>query len=147
MNEQSKTELAPPTSMEDVKKRIALRIKASFVELMPEEAWTKIVQGELGAFTTMHAHDYRGNRRSSHLQKIISEILEERYREMLKIELAKPEYHVHLGADGYHNPGEFIKNFIKENMATILTAMLGGVGQNLIEHVKVLIQQDTANRY
>lgn len=147
MSEQETTELAPPTSMEDVRKRIALRIKASFVELMPEEAWTKMVQAELSEFTMVHAHDYRGNRRSSELQGIIHGVLEERFREMLKVELAKPEYGEYFSVDGQAEPGEFITTFIKNNLATIVTSLLGGLGQSLVQQIKDQIQQDAANRY
>lgn len=147
MTEQAKTELAPPTSMEDVKERIALRIKASFVELMPEEAWSKMVQAEITGFTEVpYGRTYKAEQRSP-LQGMLREILGERYREMLKVELAKPEYGSCFGANGQAEPGEFIKGFIKDNMATILTALLAGLGQGLVEQVKTSIQQDAANRY
>lgn len=147
MTEQPTTELAPPTSMEDVKERIALRIKASFVELMPEDAWTKMVQSEIKRFTEApYERGYSPNRLPP-LHRILREVLEERYRGMLKVELAKPEYAAHFGVNGEAEPGEFIKGFIKENMAAILTALLGGLGQGLVEQVKNSIQQDAANRY
>lgn len=146
MNEQPKTELAPPTSMEDVKERIALRIKASFVELMPEEAWSKMVQAEITGFTTVHGRGVNALQHSP-LQGILRGVLEERYREMLKIELAKPEYAAHRGINGQAEPGEFIKGFIKDNMAAIFTALLAGLGQGLVEQMKTAIQQDAANRY
>ena len=147
MPESKTTELASPTSMEDVKERIALRIKASFVELMPEEAWSKMVQAEITEFTMLHAHDYRGNRRYSNLQMIIHEVLEQRYREMLKVELAKPEYGGHFGVNGQVQPGEFIKSFLRENMTEILTVILEGMGQRLVEQVKDSIRQNMATVY
>lgn len=134
--------LARPTSMNDVKDQIALRIQTSFVELMPEDAWIKLVENEIDEFTRKREGRYLQERRFSNLQSIIRTVLEEKYREMLKVELAKKKYVGYFEA-----PGEFIDTFIRTNIASIVTSLLGGLGQNLVEQVKRSIQQDAANTY
>lgn len=142
MTGEETTALAQPLTMEDVKERIAARIKASFVELMPEEAWTKMVETEIARFSKVQDRGCRDTRSFSDLQGIIREILEERYRDMLKAELVKPQY---LGY--FEEPGDFIKGFIMDNVPAIMTALLAGLGQNLVEHMKRSVAQDAANRY
>lgn len=147
MTEKPETALAQPTSMEDVKERIALRIKASFVELMPEEAWAKMVKAELSRFAERPAPTRHETYPASPLQIIVRQILDERYRKMLKDELLKPEYQGSFDQYGQGEPGEFIKDFIRDNLPTIIPALLAGLGQEFLEHVKRSLRDNPTPMY
>lgn len=78
------------------------RIRASFVDLIPEEQWTKMVQDEVNWFTREPSGHSYNQPLASPLRVLIRKQLEDVFKDKLKQELSKPEYMEVFQPDPFH---------------------------------------------
>jgi hypothetical protein len=120
----------------NIQETITQRIRASFVELLPEEAFAKIVADEIKRFTTDKEQFYDNrNLQPSPLRQLIRAELQNRFKESLKIELSKPEYTPVWGNAG-QEPGEVVKRIILESGAELWRAAVGNVVQEMVNRMR-----------
>lgn len=147
------------------------RIKATFVSLIPDDAWEKMVEKELYVFTEgkieVH-HDYIGRGENgenkyadweeripysqkgddiSPLQKMIRSMLEERFKKDLADYLASPEYQ-HLWS-GYGKPeaSKAVEEILVKNADDILHNILAGMMQAGFDRMRSNISDMIAQGY
>ncbi len=108
--------------------KISDRIRSSFVELIPEEAWKAMVQKEINKFML------------EGLPKLIREELRERLSKVLKEELEKPEYCGYWVGNG-ERPSEAVMEITKQLTPDFITAMWGSVIQKCVEEIRNNLSQ------
>lgn len=121
-----------PARVEDV---IANRIRAQFVELIPEEAFTMMVKKEIDWFTSTRSGQYYdgGRDQISPLQNLIRKDIERKFVDLLGAELSKPEYQPTIfNANGVPQMGDAVRAIIKECMPEIVAAAWGSTFQSAI---------------
>lgn len=124
-----------PRSIQD---KITDRIRASFVELIPEEHWQAMVKREIDWFTAELPDNYgytTTQKKPSPLRLLIQGRLEEMFKDKLAMELAKPEYQ-HIWNSNQALPGEAVKKIIHESLPRLAEVAFGNVIQNAIERLR-----------
>lgn len=104
--------------------KISDRIRSSFVELIPEEAWKAMVQKEINTFRTVG------------LPNLIKEELKERLSKVLKEELNKPEYQGYWDIGNGQKPSEAVIEITKQLTPDLITAMWGSVIQRCVDELR-----------
>lgn len=112
------TELATP----DIRQVITDRIKATFVSLIPDDQWEKLVSSQINAFSNA-SRDHYGNQKPAELNELIRAELKSLFLNRLKEELAKPEY----WSGDERTPSAFVKDYLSANMDAILQAFFAGM--------------------
>ena len=121
-------------TMDDLKTKITDRVKSSFVELIPEEAWRAMVGKEIERFTT----EYREHNtdKPSSLQALIREELTSRLKTQIKEELGKANYQKFEGM-----APEFIKEVIKEAAPALIESLFNRAVQDAVVSVHNSLRQ------
>ena len=136
-----------------IKKKIADHIKASYVDLIPPEAWTQLVESEVAEFTTDRREEvlWNGHQRSgefktipSPLKQIVREELTEFFKGHVKAELSKAEYaqvwdntrRAFDGGNSNWGPGEAVKEIVRKLIPDMIESVFGSVVQNAIQTLK-----------
>lgn len=159
----------PSKLMEGVKDRI----KATFVSLIPDDAWEKMVEKEIYIFTegrikierkyidgqyqdTEVREPYKqagfvglDNLRDediSPLQKMIREELRERFKQNLVEFLQSEEYQGYWGQYGRPLVGDAVKKVLTENADTIFVNFMGSMMQMAIESMRSQIVSDLTQK-
>lgn len=149
------------------------RIKATFVSLIPDDAWNSMVEKELYVFTTgkiIPRHDYQGTDSNGHafyrdweeripydqepitdkygnvvkgagdnispLQKMIREMLEEKFRADLKAYLETEEYQGLWNDYGLPNISKTLEEILIKNSGIIFQNMIAGMMQSGFDFMK-----------
>jgi len=111
------TEIA---TMDSLKSKITDRIRNSFVELIPEEAWKTMVANEIDTLITTKTD------RSSALQNLIKDELLDRFRKIIKEELDSQQIYM------YGKASDFVKEVIKETAPTLIEELFGRIVQDAV---------------
>lgn len=123
--------------LSSVRDLIAERIKASFIELMPEDVWKATVQKEIDSFIEPNAYS---RDKKSPLQQIIETDIRERFAAQVKAELDKPEYRGYW--DGT-NPGETVQKIVKGLVPEIVKSMFEEFVQRTVDQVRSTLTQSS----
>ena len=152
------------------------RIKATFVSLIPDDAWNSMVEKELYVFTTgkiIPHHEYKGTDGNGHayysdweeripydqkpitdnygkvvkgagdnispLQKMIREMLEEKFRADLKAYLETEEYQGLWDGYGLPNISKALEEILIKNSGIIFQNMIAGMIQSGFNFMKANI--------
>ena len=152
------------------------RIKATFVSLIPDDAWNSMVERELYVFTTgkiIPHHEYQGSDSNGHacykdweeripydqkpitdkygkvvegagdnispLQKMIREMLEEKFRADLKAYLESEEYQGLWTSYGLPNISKALEEILIKNSGIIFQNMIAGMMQSGFDSMKANI--------
>lgn len=123
-----------------IKDKIRERIQKEFVELIPEEAWKALVEGEIKWFmtdTTSGSYHHNG---PSPLRDMVRRELENRFREDVRNQLtAMP-----MGSwdtDGKMEASEAVKDLVKGIAPELWELAVGVVVQKAIEGFKIQFSQ------
>lgn len=121
----------------DVAGTIKDRIKAQFVDLIPDDVFMTMVEAEIKLFTEGRPPDRWDNNkdRSSPFQKIVQEEIQARFRVKIQEELAKPEYEPVWTNNGYDLPDQFGK-MVRESAPYILEQMIAQQTTNLLNMMR-----------
>lgn len=130
-------ETAIQLNTDTVRQKISDRIKASFVELIPEETWQIIVKAEIHTFVTEESPRYysSSNPTPSPLRTLIRDALAKMFEAKLKDELSKPEYADRWGQYGAE-PSEVVKRIVAEMGPQLWEAAVGGVVQTMLSRLR-----------
>jgi hypothetical protein len=127
-----------------LKDRISDRIKNSFVELVPEDAWKALVQAELDKFFKPQfvKHGYNDVKEEpSELSKIISAEIRERLMKAVEIELDKPEYQDKWNSGLQKNVGgDFANAVCKELTNELVSSLFNGIVQSAVQRLRSELQ-------
>lgn len=120
-------EISPMQSVQD---RIADKIKAEFVDLMPPEVWKQLVEAQLQAFqskTTSYGHS-----QEAPIAKLIREAIEAEAKTALKTQLDLVFTNTWVDANGKQVLGDAMKALIAEHFDTILASVQAGMVQQAV---------------
>ncbi|SRR5258706_9293230 len=99
------------------------RIKDILADLIPEDRWQVIVDNTINEFERID------------LPKLIKAELTEKYKEIIKEELNKPEWTDRFN-NGHTLGSEMVRKLIEESAPQILSGLFGGVIQQTIYSLK-----------
>lgn len=121
------TEIAP---LQAVQNKIRDKIRAEFVELMPEDMWTKMVQSVIEEFTFDKPDSY-GKKTPSPLRKLIQDEVQAVAKDAVAKQLAK------LDANAWNQFGEKTANdavikLVTEHFNEIVTSMQKSFGEMMV---------------
>lgn len=109
--------------MDTLKEKVAARIRDTFAELIPEEAFNTMVEIQINEFI------------KAEIPKIVSEELEKKFREQVNTMLGLPEFQfIWTGSD--RRPGEALKEIIRELAPDLVAAAFGNVIAGVTEQVR-----------
>ena len=115
--------------MQSAKDNIKQRIKDSFTALIPDEVFTAMVETEIKWFitdTTANPTYYRNDvKLPSPLRAMIQQELENQFKDMIKTEVAKPEYWSSNYSGNMSLPAEAVKAIVKECIPQIVESAIG----------------------
>lgn len=127
------TELAANASIAD---RVTERIRASFIDLIPEDAFKKMVEREIERFQTHHG----GAQNATPLQQMIQEELRKRFYAAMTELLASDEY-AHMWDGNRQRAGNAVQQLVKELVPDLVQGMFEGIVQNAVSTLKYGLQQ------
>lgn len=122
------------TSASNIRDRVAEKIRATFLDLIPEDVFTEMVESEIRAFT----QDFGATK--SPLKSMIEDELRSQFRTLIKDELGKPEYQGMWGSHGL-SAGGFVKQVISENIETIVQAQYSALVQEAVNRLSYALRQ------
>lgn len=119
-----------PNTLRD---KITDRIKNSFVELVPEEAWQKMVQGVIDEMLTPKSHGYNNEKRPSEMQQMIRDEITKRMKETIAKTLDQPEYQaVWDDRSGRQSAGPLVQEIIKQCAPDLVKVMFSDLVGSLV---------------
>lgn len=112
------------------------RIKATFVHLIPDEEWDKMVKNEIDAFFLQHKEtSYNHPRVWSQFQRIVWEELEKALRPKVKLALEDCKSFQWDGNQLVIR--EIVQKMLIENSDRILASMIGQTVQSAINNMHI----------
>ncbi len=117
-------------TMNTLKDKITDRIKDSFIDLVPEEAWRGMVEKEIANFIEPNK-DHYNKTIPSPLQSLIHDELTRRFEVAIRAEL---DSHPLCGIDG--EASEFIKEVIKK----VSPALVEGLFSEIVQRAVITVQ-------
>lgn len=124
---------------QDIMQGVRDKIKASFVELIPEEHWNQMVQTEVDSFfqknIKLDQYDSR-NRYVSSFEMMLNAELKKFAEEKIKEYLNGPEFQQEWGNHGGPKVSAGLSKIIVENSGAILTEMIGGILQMKLQQAR-----------
>lgn len=128
-----------PSSVVD---KVRTKIREQFVDLIPDEQWNQMIQGEIKDFMELKRPDYNQQRDVSGLRIIVRRMLEEEVKNRVNAILESKEWSsqwaptppgsANHGSYGHHAASEKITTMLKENGAEILNMWLSNAFQGVL---------------
>lgn len=134
------TDLAPLASVQDA---IKARIKAEFVNLIPDDMWKALVEEVVTDFITDKQRDRWDTKQTAPIKEIVRKELEEQSRTYLKAEIDR------LGPNMWNNGSsvvsEALRKLIADNFKDLLAstqaAMVDVAVQLAVNHMRQSMQR------
>lgn len=120
------------------RERVENKIKAEFMELLPDEMFRQMVQDTLDRFTKPRRIDQGYGRvveERSDLERIVLEVYEEHVKSFVRAELSKEEWVTHWDGQRYVL-AKAVEAIITQNAGKVLVGMLGGVSDQMIDEIR-----------
>ena len=126
----------PSKLMEGVKERI----RAEFASLIPDEAWTQMVEKEVQSyFHDKFENSYRHDR-TSRFEDLVRSLLQEETKKRFAVYISSAEFERVWGKDGLPACSEAVKKMIVDNSGEILISFFGGMFQGMLDNFKANLQ-------
>lgn len=124
------TELKP-FNPQDIMQGVRDKIKASFVDLIPEEHWNQLVQNEIDKFfKPVEQYNGYGNRpMTSDFSSLINSCLKDYTQEKIKEYMNGTEFRAIWDSNGNQGISTGIAKILTENSGQIFTQMIGQIFQ------------------
>ena len=109
------------------------KIRATFVELIPDEQWNAMVQTEIEEFITpgTTSNNYQQSKQPSSLARIVQDELEKDLRVRLKELLAGPEWQEQW-TNGKQTANDKIRQLLIDNSPEIMSKLLSSAIQQAV---------------
>jgi len=111
------------------------RIKATFVSLIPDEAWNEMVEVEVKKFFDESEEWDNSRRRTSNFKELVRSVLHEECRRRLVEYLNSTEFDNHW-INGQPTVSEAVEKIIVKNSGEILSTMFGNMFQHALYQIK-----------
>lgn len=125
--------------------RVRERIRGTIADLIPEDAWTVMVQKEVDLFlketTRERRYGYQGDSEKvpSGLTQVVYAVLTEETRRRVKTMLDGPEWQQNWDVQG--SVSVAVAMLVKENMHAIVASILGDAVQRFVNDLNMRIQR------
>ena len=116
-----------PARIEDL---VAARIRAQFVELIPEETFNLMVKKAINDFTN-RKYDHQ----PSELEKIILEEIKTRFLNSVRVAMDGPEFQQKWN-NGQPEPSEFIKSALQQLAPALVESMFAGLVHSAVNMMR-----------
>lgn len=103
------------------------RMKGIIADLIPEERWDSIVSATIADFE------------QNDLPNLVKAELKDKYKEIISIELNKPEWMTQWGMVG-EEVSEMVSSVLVDSAPQILASMFGGVAQSIVQDIRNRVQ-------
>lgn len=113
--------------------KVRERIQATFVELIPEDAWKKMVESEIERFTT-DTRNYNGDVPSP-LRQMIQQQVRERMQVLVKQALDSPEF-APKWENNKHMAADAVRTIVVEKAPEIFGAIFSQGVQDILNNMK-----------
>lgn len=130
----------PSTLMDGVK----MRIRAEFASMIPDEAWTQMIQKEVDFYFHSPTESNYNRDRTTRFQDLIRTLLQEEIKKRFADYLTTEGFTKVWANQGYTACGEAVKKIIIDNSGEILVSFFGGMFTGMLENFK---SQLNNNRY
>ena len=122
-----------PFDPQEAMNNIKLRIKSTFVEMIPDEQWNAMVKKEVDDFFREKDRGYSNKREYfSDFQLLTKQALEEEGKARLKAFLTSPEFQVIWDNNGHLICSKAVEEMIVNNSGAIMINMFGGMFTQMI---------------
>lgn len=114
------------------------RIKATFISLIPDDAWNKMVKDEVDRFFAPNqSWNYNGNRdKMSPFQLLVQTELTAEMTKKLRLYLDGPEFAVIYDSYGQPVASKAVQDMIVENAGAVLSSMYSGMAASMIRNFR-----------
>lgn len=112
------------STMTTIQQKVSERLRASFVELIPDEVWDKMVADELTKFT------------KDDLPKLVHLAAKDRLMELLKVEFCRPEWLERWGWNNAQSPSAMVSTILKELAPDLVAALFSNVAQSAVMQIR-----------
>jgi hypothetical protein len=125
--------------------RVRERIRGTIADLIPEDAWTAMVQKEVDLFlkeTTRerrYGYSHDSEKVPSGLAQVVHAVLTEETRRHVKMLLDGPEWQAGWNVSGHVSVA--VAALVKENAHSIVAALLGDAVQRFVSEISQRIQR------
>ena len=128
----------PSTLMDGVRDRI----KATFIALIPDEAWNQIVKKEIDEWMAIRKRDYRYKEEFSDFGRLVRDELKKRAVESIQKIIGEFEEYS-WDQEGRQLVNENVKKIILENADAILLSVIGSMVQGAVNNLKYSLKDLT----
>lgn len=119
-----------------VRETISERIRMSFLNMIPDSEWSKLVDREIKAFFAETPAHYSNERSMpSPFARLVQAELEKIFLAALKTEMEKPEYYANWNEWGC-DASSAVKKIVLDNSGQIVAAAFAGSIQNAVNILK-----------
>lgn len=123
------------TEVKDIKTIISDKIRDQFVELMPDETWTNMVEAEIAKFTTVVKRTGYNQTSSSPLQDMIKEEINALAKNAIKAELGSGAWQAQY-IDGRQGASELVNKIVKEKASEVVSQVFGTAVQQMVDQIR-----------
>ena len=128
-----------PFSPETLRDKISERIRASFVDLIPEDAWKSMVGEQIRHFTT--GSSQWGDQRISPLQGMIRDEIRDRFKVKLKEYLDSSEMQQQWSnVDNMYGPAKALEEILAGLVPQIIVAQYRASATEIVQRIKQSMQ-------
>jgi len=124
-------------SVFSLKDKISERIREQFVELIPDDTWSQLVESEIKWFTSpVEKRGYYDKERISPLQDQVRGVLRDLAAAAIKKAFSDTEWLAKNGPDGQILAGQAVEKIAKEHAAEIVAQVFGSAVQGAVEKLR-----------
>ncbi len=108
---------------QSIQERVKEKIQASFVDLVPDEMWSKLVDDEWQRIKDKLVPD------------VVKQAATDEIRNALMGEFQKPEWQEQFAGFG-PEPSEVVKKIIEESAPMLVSILFGSIVQQAVNHIR-----------
>lgn len=108
---------------QSIQERVKEKIQASFVDLVPDEMWKKLVDDEWQRI------------KGKLIPDVVKQVATDEIRNILMGEFQKPEWQEQFSGFG-PEPGEVVKKIIEESAPMLVSILFGSIVQQAVNHIR-----------
>lgn len=112
------------------------RIKATFVSLIPEDAWEQMVKTEVDRFFKPKENWNSSREYRSEFQDLVRKEIEDECKRRLKEYLSSPDFNTTWKDNGLSATTKAVENMIVKNSGEIMVSMFGQMFQSMLLNFK-----------
>lgn len=120
----------------DIMKGVKDRIKATFVDMIPDEQWDAMIKKECDEFIYGRKNEYNSNRPFSEFKNIVQQALQDECKKRMADYLNGPEFESVWTEHGKPACCKAVKDMIVENSGAILISVFGGLFSDMLNRFR-----------